>query len=566
MTEKTIYISAYINGFFKKGNSQATGDYNFSELLFYTGDVRGMNILVDLDLEEHCVGKYFKSYRHQTLRFFVNENEYVQERVKHFVIRDIVTEESVIVDGMPLIPFSGTILLKISKPVPTTPVVIPNGNILQQNTGCFGGVRNVVGSPFRTITNNNFANPISLTTAKPMNEILALAVGCSLLLLIIGSFFTIAGIPVWTSFLIPGLLLLSIFMHGLFKKLPLLEQNMSVKRPLLNAFGWLLMLASMANLIQHGFSPSRLTGLVFGIALMFLARTGRLMRILGFLALAAVVIYNLSFKDAWWKQWDFDFDNKNDQIDEERIYKTEFDSSYVVTSDNDSIKVKYRKHQFNWKDNSKRDYSATFKVRDDLYNITRLKRENLNVNASTSSAYWNSVYKNLLNQNSSYLNEIISEYKSIISAKNLDEEEAADMIVTSIQNIPYCLVHDLSHRDADNEFGGFVSEWHQKGGPCLELIKFGLQSPTEFMGNFMGDCDTRSVMLYHVLNSLGYNTVIMTSEEYGHAIIGISGNYRGKNKYYNGLKYYVWETTYPGFEPGVLSNECGNMRYWNVVL
>jgi hypothetical protein len=78
--------------------------------------------------------------------------------------------------------------------------------------------------------------------------------------------------------------------------------------------------------------------------------------------------------------------------------------------------------------------------------------------------------------------------------------------------------------------------------------------------------DTRSVMLYHVLNSLGYNTVIMTSEEYGHAIIGISGNYRGKNKYHDGLKYYVWETTYPGFEPGVLSDECGNMRYWNVVL
>ena len=86
------------------------------------------------------------------------------------------------------------------------------------------------------------------------------------------------------------------------------------------------------------------------------------------------------------------------------------------------------------------------------------------------------------------------------------------------------------------------------------------------MGNFKGDCDTRSVMLYHVLTRLGYNVVVLASDQYGHAILGISGNYRGKYVNYNGLNYYVWETTYPGYEPGVLSDECGNMRYWYVAL
>jgi hypothetical protein len=564
--EKTVNISASINGFFKKGKANLTGDFNFSELVVHSGDVHEMNGLSDLDLEEQCVGKYYKSNRDHILRFFVNENDYVKEKVRHFVIQDIVTEESVFVDGLPLIPFTGRILLKISKPINFAPVHLVKENILQQNTGFFGGVRNVVSSPFRTIANNNFSNPIPVTTIKPMNEILALALGCIVLLGIIGSFLSIIGLPLYLSFIIPGLLFLSIFIHGLTKTLPFLEQKMSVRKPLLNVLGWILILANLANIIQFGISPSKLTGLVFGIILQLFSRTGKILRVFGWILLISLFVYDIRFQDDLFGKWDLEHDFSYSGKDLERIYKTDFDSSYVVTSDNDSIKVKYRKHEFNWKDNSKRNYTGIFKVRDDFYNITRFKRENLNASKVSSSAYWRHVYKNLLVQNASYLNEIIAEYKRIISSKNLDEKEAADMIVTSIQNIPYCLVHDLSHRDADKEFGGFVSEWHQKGGACLELIKFGLQSPTEFMGNFMGDCDTRSVMLYHVLTSLGYNVVILTSERYGHAIIGISGNYRGKSKYYEDLKYYVWETTYPGYEPGVLSDEYGNMRYWNVVL
>jgi hypothetical protein len=148
----------------------------------------------------------------------------------------------------------------------------------------------------------------------------------------------------------------------------------------------------------------------------------------------------------------------------------------------------------------------------------------------------------------------------------MNKSDFADMVVSSIQSIPYYLVHDLSHREADRVYGGFISEYHQTGGPCLDKIKFGVQSPTEFMGNFKGDCDTRSVLLYHVLSKLGYNVVVLASDEYSHAIIGVSGNYRGDYLKYQGLKYYVWETTAKGFTPGSISDECSNMRYWYVAM
>lgn len=142
----------------------------------------------------------------------------------------------------------------------------------------------------------------------------------------------------------------------------------------------------------------------------------------------------------------------------------------------------------------------------------------------------------------------------------------ADMIVTSVQNIPYCLVHDLSHAGADRQYGGFITEYHRSGGPCLSEIKFGVQAPVEFMANLKGDCDTRSVFLYYILSKLGYSVVVLASEYYSHAILGVSGNYSGDCVKYNALNYYAWETTATRFTPGNLSPTVNNMRYWNVVL
>jgi hypothetical protein len=86
------------------------------------------------------------------------------------------------------------------------------------------------------------------------------------------------------------------------------------------------------------------------------------------------------------------------------------------------------------------------------------------------------------------------------------------------------------------------------------------------MGNFKGDCDTRSVLLFYVLSRFNYDVAILISEQYGHAILGIAGDYSGKFKQYNGIRYYVWETTATDFVPGILSPNYGNMNYWQITL
>jgi len=265
--------------------------------------------------------------------------------------------------------------------------------------------------------------------------------------------------------------------------------------------------------------------------------------------------------------------NTDDNKEEHEIKRTD-DNPYlpeekdtkIIDNNKDTIQITYLIHKLNWRDNFKQYHSGVFKVRKDFVSLARLRRNAIEVNESSPTAYYNAVYNKLINQNKDFLNEIIDEYKRIGSSKKLSKSEFTDMVVTSIQNIPYYLVHDLSHEQADEQYGGFISEYHQTGKPCLDNIKFGLQSPAEFMGDFKGDCDTRSVMLYYVLNNLGIKTVVLASQKYSHAIIGVSGDYSGDCVKSNGLKYYVWETTATGFSPGHISPQCSNMRYWSVTL
>jgi len=569
--EKVIYLQGTVKGFFRQGDRHSTGVYTFSERILHKGDVYNAFTLDELDLEEHCVGQHFQSTRHHTLRFFVNDGEYIAERVKHFVIRDLVVADKVTLENEQLIPFEGTILIKITKPLPPPPPVKSSsflGSKLTSltggtsNSGCFGRSLSMLTAPLQG------QQPLLQTvpTASRGRELLSLIVGAVLMTFILGSLLRFSGANSILSFLLPAVFFASIVLHGLFKYFPALQNYLGIKRPLLNFFAWALILGNLFGMIQHGLSFSTIHGLLLGISLFLVSRSGSFVRTLGWVLIVFQLLYYFTQVREALKVDHKKDDSEYVEPEDDDVVETEMDSVDVTTKDKDTVKLKFRIHKLSWKDNASWSYSGTFKVRDDYYNISRIKRNQFNANAESSLDYWRQIYRRLTSERSEYLDEVVEEYGRIIKKKQLNRHKAVDMIVTSIQNIPYCLVHDLTHSEADRQYGGFITEWHQTGGPCLELIKFGIQSPTEFMANFKGDCDTRSVMLYLVLTRLGYNVVVLASDQYGHAILGISGNYRGKCLNYNGLNYYVWETTYPGFEPGVLSDECGNMRYWYVAL
>lgn len=249
-----------------------------------------------------------------------------------------------------------------------------------------------------------------------------------------------------------------------------------------------------------------------------------------------------------------DYDDQDEDYDRPRPKDESFESIRE-----DVLIGEFFVHEHEWADSKSNDYESVFKVKEGFLDRCTDFRDDLK---STTS--FPKVYEELADFDGNKLDELIDMYDEIKTEEKLSQKEFADMVVTSIQNIPYALVHEHSHEKADELWGGYIEKYHEEGGPCVENAKFGILSPVEFMSSFLGDCDTRAVLCYLVLKDFGFDVAVLGSDKYGHAVLGISGNYRGSFVKKDGIRYYAWETTAVGYRPGVLSPDWSNMNYWSV--
>jgi hypothetical protein len=346
------------------------------------------------------------------------------------------------------------------------------------------------------------------------------------------------------------------------------RNTFGVKLPIWNFIGWLLLFFGSLDIASNGFNHINLSVFFIGLSIILWSRNTVLIKRIGQILFWTTLIYSII--------------NSNDYVSSESIKKQKKETKDEEFVEGDNINFEKEKdtvtgedgskrinemltHTLSWQDNTYRSHKVKIEIKKQDYKSAEIKRNNLSINENSAIRFWHKVYVQLISDNKNYLDQVVRSFANIGKNKNLNRKQFADMVVSGIQNIPYYLVHEFSHNEA-NKQGGFIAQWHNQGGNCLEKIKFGVQAPTEFMGNFKGDCDTRSVLLFYVLSRLNYDVCIMISERYGHAIIGIAGDYSGDYKIYNGIKYFVWETTATKFVPGVLNPQMDNMNNWEVVL
>ena len=77
-----------------------------------------------------------------------------------------------------------------------------------------------------------------------------------------------------------------------------------------------------------------------------------------------------------------------------------------------------------------------------------------------------------------------------------------------------------------------------------------------------GDCDSKALLLYVILEKMNVDCAMLWSYNYKHAMLGVSLSRVGQFKSINGKKYYFLETTYPGWQIGDLPPEFKNKRFW----
>ena len=229
---------------------------------------------------------------------------------------------------------------------------------------------------------------------------------------------------------------------------------------------------------------------------------------------------------------------------------------------NNEENLDYLSHYHEWSDYSNNFYHENFDVSEYYYNQSKINRENINVNNSQVIAafdeyFYETVHSNTFNFDQNKLSKVLAMYNKVKNKYALNRFEFANAIVSSVQSIPYNYILT----------GECNYETNPENKGCIDFIKFGFFSPVEFMKNFKGDCDTKALFCFYILDKFDYDVALLVSFEYKHAILGINLNVGGgKYKTYKRKRYYTWETTSENFRAGMLSPNISNLEKFRVEL
>ena len=147
---------------------------------------------------------------------------------------------------------------------------------------------------------------------------------------------------------------------------------------------------------------------------------------------------------------------------------------------------------------------------------------------------WARVYRIVYEKSFPTIISIAQGFNQIFTSENLIGIDRVSFIISFVQNMKY-----------------------DRPGGILDLL-----APLGTLAKQYGDCDTKAILLYVLLEKLGVDCAMMWSYKYKHALLGINISARGDYKRLNGKKYYFLETTYPGWSIGNLPPEFKNKSYW----
>jgi hypothetical protein len=172
------------------------------------------------------------------------------------------------------------------------------------------------------------------------------------------------------------------------------------------------------------------------------------------------------------------------------------------------------------------------------------------------------VYLTILREEGTALDQMVSGYKSLARSDGMNYMEVMEMVVSSIQYIPYTWV--LSEDGECNKLNGMqytllsvpkkFCDIRSNPSGCCDGVKFGVYTPVHFAVRKTADCDTRSLFAYRILKSMGYDVAVMLSKSEAHSVLGVKvpgipGD--GKTGNLNDAKhYFLWELTAFGPELG----------------
>ncbi len=147
---------------------------------------------------------------------------------------------------------------------------------------------------------------------------------------------------------------------------------------------------------------------------------------------------------------------------------------------------------------------------------------------------WAEIYRRVFFNSSPKMKAVLEGFNKIFIAENFDVRDKIYFVITFVQNIKY-----------------------DRPGGTLDLFP-----PLGTLAYRFGDCDSKAMLLYVILEKMGVDCAMLWSYNYKHAMLGIKVNGRGNSLIANGKKYFFLETTYPNWEVGEIPPEFNNVKFW----
>ena len=147
---------------------------------------------------------------------------------------------------------------------------------------------------------------------------------------------------------------------------------------------------------------------------------------------------------------------------------------------------------------------------------------------------WAEVYRRIYENSIPRMKPVLEGFNTIFMKENFDARDKVYFVITFVQNIKY-----------------------DRPGGTLDLFP-----PLGTIAYRFGDCDSKALLLYVILERMEVDCAMLWSYNYKHAMLGIKLNGRGNYLTANGKKYYFLETTYPSWDVGEIPPEFSNTKFW----
>ena len=224
---------------------------------------------------------------------------------------------------------------------------------------------------------------------------------------------------------------------------------------------------------------------------------------------------------------------------------------YIIEYDS-LTNEKFISSSFNWKlvDNRlrKREFDISFRLlekdvketMDFIEKLASMSYKELGLERrysdplTESRVVWAEVYSRIYNHSSPQMKPVLEGFNKIFVEENFDFRDRIYFVITFVQNIKY-----------------------ERPGGVLDLFP-----PLGTIAYRFGDCDSKAMLLYVILERMGVDCAMLWSYNYKHAMLGIRVNGRGNFLTTNGKKYYFLETTYPNWDMGEIPPEFNNIKFW----